>query len=371
MTSLQQTLQHKTMLHNTSQSSQPTVDIPVHIDELLRGPSDEHKLAGLLLVAKQRTLNNTNANTEETRKYDASIAKYVHNCVGDAFLDKLTSAESATTEEGESFSAVAMSVFSVLCCVPDIASTKTMHERIPKFLQLAQYVQPCQNGSINVYRSPDTKVSVDACSCLTGITLASPKGAKLVANTDFFPSLCKLCIARHGIELFLTLLIAPEHAEYIDLLQALLPRRELSLDRFTESVSTVATHFRSSIDSSKFVSLRVLGTLLVSQQFFFLITVKQDSAPALNSTYDIWKNDIRLGAAELLSSKIGPKERGQLFFLIDLMLSLCGQSWAIHEWLDPSASRISPEKFSSLVVSLAATEVRVLLDYPVNLNQEY
>lgn len=168
--------------------------------ELLRGPSDERRFVGLLLVTKLLPSG------------DAAAIKQVHDAVGDAFLSRLLlparqrraageaaagpPPEAAALEKQAASCALGLAVLSSFVRVPELAASEALTEKLPLLLNVARAggitelllrrrghdASPPADGSADA-QAADAVALQDALECAAAVAAASEEGRRVAAES--------------------------------------------------------------------------------------------------------------------------------------------------------------------------------------------
>eukprot|EP00854_Cymbomonas_tetramitiformis_P028117 gene28117-34793_t len=146
--------------------------------DLLKGPSDERRLVGLLLV------------TKFLDPRDIETAKAIFSALDDRFLTRLLRSSSQPSAPvdgsqpaaiGAAGQALALAVCGAFARLPELAASSGLIEKIPLFLAAVRSEPPIA-----------VEARCDALESLYGVALGSEEGRRVALESSALPTVCTL-----------------------------------------------------------------------------------------------------------------------------------------------------------------------------------
>ncbi|XP_052210209.1 uncharacterized protein LOC127813325 isoform X2 [Diospyros lotus] len=305
--------------------------------KLLKGESDEQRLAGLLLVTKFCS-----------RDDHASIRR-VYDALGIRFIDRLLRTGMGKGSVGmsggdncDAYRQLSVTVVAAFCRVPEIASSEDMVSKIPLIVEImskelcSPVTEQCfeflflvsnahNDGISRLYESGGIPVIASQMSTL-------PDGS---TSVEFAMRLVQLMISKLSLDTI--------NSEYSS---------ELAL-----MVTSIAKQFAVLHNALKFEALHLLAAILSSQYSGPLLDV-------LRSMQDnMWSTFVRVGVVAILQNRVAPAEKLQALVLAEFAISIVGEGWLIGQMtLSDTENPIPEDRCILLVLETSRVEVAVLLN---------
>eukprot|EP00727_Mastigamoeba_balamuthi_P013710 m51a1_g8962 putative neurochondrin isoform x1 (682) ;mRNA; r:1062312-1064553 len=320
---------------------------------LLRGGSDDHKLAGLLLLA--RTLQRhaqppTPAPSAPESPASGGVVVVLgaaFEATGPQFFARLLRTPPAAQPQSQSpsFRELAVCVLSALCsdpCVP------------PRAAPLCPLVADALADARSDSEAADALRVLGSLPAAQLLRCAGPERLARALALRAAAAGCSAAVRQHALALLCAVAAADAPAAERHALPALCAR------------------MRAAQDPSKFDLLAALARIAPALC---------GAAPALPAPAAAeWHDDARAALAAVLSARLGPEQRCAALEVAAAMLRLRGPAWAVAPWpqrlLAPAEGPEGPEgpegaplpalppphALAALMASLASVEVRVLLE---------
>ncbi|XP_073011060.1 uncharacterized protein [Typha latifolia] len=313
------------------ESNSPSLDDCLR---LLRGDTDEKKLAGLLLA------------TKFCKGDDSASVLDVYRAVGSRFLGRLlmtgmgkgAASDAKGGEDREAYLRLAVTVLAAFSRVPEIAASEGMISKVPLVVQVVSI-------------SLDQSIIEECYEFLLMVAVASEDGA-----TKFYESGVMDVLAPHISSL-------PDGSRPLELAVRLLQRlvNSLTVDVMSINnlqgiscmVASLARLFCKLHNTMKFDALHMLATLLSSKDYSLCDALR-------SMTSRSWAADVRVGITAILQNRIVSSEKLQALLLAECMLSILGEHWLMEKSNEHDGMPIN--KFILLVLESARIEVAVLLN---------
>jgi len=285
--------------------------------------TDSEKFAALFMVTK----------LVDGKDCSPAAKKMLFEAIGSKFLKKLLSTNSVPVDcPPQVYKSVALSILSVFCREPELASHPDMVEHIPALLEIVSQADE---------DAPDDMLIIvsEAYTCLQCIAQHSP-GQKALLEQKAIPKMCDI----YAEKSFQT-------DEALNILVTLV--NECGSDAwdpmdtapFHAIINKIALDFETDHTERKFELCTILQALLQSCKKDVISSAKEES----------WPLSIHKGLSDILGSKIGKNQRDPALKLASVMMDLLGAEWAISD-------KEKPKTLLLLLIQLASIEVRMQLE---------
>lgn len=291
---------------------------------LQNATSDTEKFAALFMVTK--LVKGKDCNT--------TAKKAIFEAIGFKFLKRLLLTSDVPVDCPPAiYKSVALSILTVFCNEPELATHPEMLANIPVFLDIVQQADASDYD--------DNLIVVgEAYGCLKSIAAYEP-GQKALIDVGAVQKMSEI-YAQQSFQTdealnILVILVGKFGAAAWD---------KNNPKAFHTIVNKIALDFETDHDERKFELCSILSALL------FNCPRKEISKTASN---ELWPASIYKGLTDILQSKIGKQQRNPAIILASTMMDLLGVEFVINE-------EDKPKQFFLLLIQLAAIEIRMQLD---------
>ena len=294
--------------------------------------SDTEKFAALFMVTK--LVKGKDCNT--------TAKKAIFEAIGFKFLKRLLLTSDVPVDCPPSiYKSVALSILTVFCNEPELATHPEMLANIPVFLDIVQQADASDYD--------DSLIIVgEAYGCLKSIAAHEP-GQKALFDVGAIGKMSEI----YAQQSFQT-------DEALNILVILVNKfGSRAWDKndpksFHTIVNKIALDFETDHDERKFELCVILNALLFN-------CPRRDIART--ASYENWPQSIYKALTDILQSKIGKQQRNPAIILASTVMDLLGVEWVVSD-------EERPKQFFLLLIQLAAIEIRMQLDGK-SLNQAY
>ncbi|XP_022911766.1 neurochondrin homolog [Onthophagus taurus] len=294
---------------------------------LQNATNDTEKFAALFMVTK----------LVKGKDCNATAKKAIFEAIGFKFLKRLLLTSDVPVDCPPAiYKSVALSILTVFCNEPELATHPEMLANIPVFLDIVQQADASDYD--------DNLIIVgEAYGCLKSIAEHEP-GQKALFDVGAVSKMSEI----YAQQSFQT-------DEALNILVMLVTKfGSKSWDRnnpksFHTIVNKIALDFETDHDERKFELCTILNGLLFN-------CPRKEIAKTAND--EIWPMSIYKGLTDILQSKIGKQQRNPALILASTMIDLLGIEFVINE----EKPEDKPKQFFLLLIQLAAIEIRMQLD---------
>lgn len=290
---------------------------------LKNASSDTEKFAALFLVTKL-------VRGKECR---AKAKTAIFEAIGFNFLKRLLLTTDVPVDcPPVVYKSVALSVLTVFCNEPELATHAEMLENIPVFLDIVQQAD-------NTDYDDNLIVVREAYVCLKCIAAHEP-GQKALFEVGAIQKMCEI----YSHQSFQT-------DEALNILVSLVLRFGAAswganVKQFHVVANKIALDFETDHTERKFELCQILNSLLIScPREEVLASASEES----------WSGSVYKGLFDILTSKIGKAQRNPALELASTILDVLGVEWSMSD-------EENPKKFFLLLMQLAAIEIRMQMD---------
>ncbi|KAG5316159.1 NCDN protein, partial [Acromyrmex insinuator] len=286
--------------------------------------TDSEKFAALFMVTK----------LVKGKDCNSAAKRMLFEAIGAKFLKKLLSSTSVPVDcPPQVYKSVALSILSVFCTDPELASHPDMVGHIPALLEIVSQADE---------DAPDDMLIIvsEAYTCLQCIA-QYPPGQKALLEQKAIPKMCDIYAEKtfqtdEALNILVTLVstFGPEAWNPTD------------TEPFHAIMNKIALDFETDHTERKFELCTILQALLQSCRKEVIST---------NAKEESWPLSIHKGLSDILGSKIGKKQRDPALKLASVMIDLLGADWAMSD-------KEKPKIFFLLLIQLASIEVRMQLE---------
>lgn len=292
---------------------------------LQNATSDTEKFAALFMVTK--LVKGKDCNT--------TAKKAIFEAIGFKYLKRLLLTTDVPIDCPPSiYKSVALSILTVFCNEPELATHPEMVANIPVFLDIVQQADASDYD--------DNLIVVgEAYGCLKSIAAHEP-GQKALLAVGAIQKMSEIYFQQSF-----------QTDEALNILVSLVTRTGPSawnpnnLKPFHTLVNKIALDFETDHDERKFELCSILNALLYN-------CPKVEVAESAEN--ESWPQSIYKGLSDILTSKIGKQQRNPAIILASTALELLGVDWVLN------ADEEKGKQFFLLLIQLAAIEVRMQLD---------
>lgn len=292
---------------------------------LKNATSDTEKFAALFMVTK--LVKGKDCNT--------TAKKAIFEAIGFKYLKRLLLTTDVPIDCPPSiYKSVALSILTVFCNEPELATHPEMVANIPVFLDIVQQADASDYD--------DNLIVVgEAYGCLKSIAAYEP-GQKALLEVGAIQKMSEIYFQQSF-----------QTDEALNILVSLVTRTGPSawdaknLKPFHTLVNKIALDFETDHDERKFELCSILNALLYN------CPKVEVAESAVNES---WPQSIYKGLSDILTSKIGKQQRNPAIIMASTVLDLLGVEWILN------ADEEKGKQFFLLLIQLAAIEVRMQLD---------
>lgn len=304
---------------------------------LLRGESDEQRLAGLLLV------------TRCCDKDDHDSILKVYDAIGVRFLDRLLrtglskgNVAGSGSDNRDAYLHLCITVLAAFCRVPEIAASANMVSKIPLVLEIIE-----KESSFSFLEDCYEILFLTSTVSETGVAaLFESGGLRLIAN-----HLPLLPDGSQVLELSLRLVHLILSKISVD---AIISRH---LSELSTIVVSIARQFALLQNAQKFDLLQLLCVILSSDHS---VPLKNALRAMLDNK---WSAYVRAGVMDILQNRVAPEQKIQALVVAEEMLALLGEGWLVCQLDVPDLNKSFPsDRCLLLVLESARVEIAVLLN---------
>lgn len=292
---------------------------------LKNASSDTEKFAALFMVTK--LVKGKDCNT--------TAKKAIFEAIGFKYLKRLLLTADVPIDCPPSiYKSVALSILTVFCNEPELATHPEMVANIPVFLDIVQQADASDYD--------DNLIVVgEAYGCLKSIAAYEP-GQKALLAVGAVQKMSDIYFQQsfqtdEALNILVSLVTSTGPSAW----------DSKNLKPFHALVNKVALDFETDHDERKFELCSILNALLYS------CPKVEVSETAVNES---WPQSIYKGLSDILTSKIGKQQRNPAIIMASTALELLGVEWILN------ADEEKGKQFFLLLIQLAAIEVRMQLD---------
>lgn len=292
---------------------------------LQNATSDTEKFAALFMVTK--LVKGKDCNT--------TAKKAIFEAIGFKYLKRLLLTTDVPIDCPPSiYKSVALSILTVFCNEPELATHPEMLANIPVFLDIVQQADASDYD--------DNLIVVgEAYGCLKSIAAHEP-GQKALLGVGAIQKMSDIYFQQSF-----------QTDEALNILVSLVAKTgsnawdPKNLKPFHTLVNKIALDFETDHDERKFELCSILNALLYNCP---------RTEVAESALSESWPQSIYKGLNDILTSKIGKQQRNPAIILASTALELLGVEWILN------ADEEKGKQFFLLLIQLAAIEVRMQLD---------
>lgn len=291
---------------------------------LKNASSDTEKFAALFMVTK--LVKGKDCNT--------TAKKAIFEAIGFKYLKRLLLTTDVPIDCPPSiYKSVALSILTVFCNEPELATHPEMLANIPVFLDIVQQADASDYD--------DNLIVVgEAYGCLKSIAAHEP-GQKALLAVGAIQKMSEIYFQQsfqtdEALNILVSLVTTGANAWD--------PK---SLKPFHTLLNKISLDFETDHDERKFELCSILNAILYN-------CPKVEVAES--ASVESWPQSIYKGLSDILTSKIGKQQRNPAIILASTALELLGVDWIL------SADEEKGKQFFLLLIQLAAIEVRMQLD---------
>lgn len=291
---------------------------------LQNATSDTEKFAALFMVTK----------LVKGKDCNKTAKKAIFEAIGFKYLKRLLLTTDVPIDCPPSiYKSVALSILTVFCNEPELATHPEMLANIPVFLDIVQQADASDYD--------DNLIVVgEAYGCLKSIAAHEP-GQKALLAVGAIQKMSEIYFQQSfQTDEALNILVSLVTKEGATAWDANNPKP------FHTLVNKIALDFETDHDERKFELCSILNALLYNCP---------RTAIAESATNETWPQSIYKGLSDILTSKIGKQQRNPAIILASTVLELLGVEWVL-------ADEEKGKTFFLLLIQLAAIEVRMQLD---------
>lgn len=286
--------------------------------------TDSEKFAALFMVTK----------LVNGKDCTPAIKRMLFEAIGAKFLKKLLSTDTVPVDcPPQVYKSVALSILSVFCGEPELASHPDMVTHVPALLEIVSQADEDAADDMLIIVS-------EAYTCLQSIS-QYPPGQKALLEQKAISKMCDIYSEKsfqtdEALNILVTLVktFGPEAWDATDTAP------------FHAIINKITLDFETDHSERKFELCTILQALLMScRKDVISVTAKEES----------WPLSIHKALFDILGSKIGKNQRDPALKLASVMMDLLGAEWAL---LDND----KPKVFFLLLIQLASIEVRMQLE---------
>ncbi|KNA19038.1 hypothetical protein SOVF_065280 [Spinacia oleracea] len=305
--------------------------------KLLRGETDEKRLAGLLLV------------TRCCDKDDHDSILKVYHAIGVRFLNRLLHTgvgkgkiAGSGSDNRDAYLHLCITVLAAFCRVPEIAASADMVPKIPLVLEIMEkessssFLEECYEILFLTSSASENGVA----------TLFESGGLRLIAT-----QLSSLQDGSQVLQLSLRLVQLICSQISVD---AIISRH---LSELSTMVVSIARQFALLQNALKFELLQLLCVVLSSDH---AVPLKNALRVVSNNK---WSAYVRAGVIDILQNRVASEHKIQALTVAEAMLTVLGEGWLIGQLDVPDLTKsFPPDRCLLLVLESARVEISVLLN---------
>ncbi|XP_021770366.1 neurochondrin-like isoform X1 [Chenopodium quinoa] len=305
--------------------------------KLLRGETDEKRLAGLLLVTRCCDKNDQHS---IVKVYDAIGVRFLHRLLRTG-VGKGNIADSGS-DNRDAYLHLCITVLAAFCRVPEIAASEDMVSKIPLILEIMEK----ESSSSILEECYEILFLTSSVSDKGVATLYESGGLRLISI--HLPSLPD---GSQVLELSLRLLQLILSKVSVDVIIS------RHLPELATMVVPIARQFALFQNALKFDLLQLLCVILSSDH----------SVPLKNALRAMsdnkWSAYVRAGIMDILQNRVAAEQKIQALIVAEAMLAMLGEGWLIVQLDVPDLNKsFQSERCLLLVLESARVEIAVLLN---------